>query len=424
MRFLPLTPDDRQEMLSAIGVSSVNELYQHVPSHCLPEGLFDIPLHQGEMDIEQQFRTLAASNRTAQDGPFFLGAGCYYHHIPAAVDHLIQRSEFLTSYTPYQPEISQGTLAVVFQFQSMIANLTGMEVANASMYDGATSTAEAAMMARRVTGRSGILIGNNLHPHYEETLDTYIMHSGGELHAKEATDQTACVIIQYPSFHGTIEDLNYWRKVCDETGALLVVAVTEIVALGLLPAPTQADIVVGEAQSIGVGMNFGGPHLGFFACNKKHIRQMPGRLCGATTDADGKRSFVLTLSVREQHIRREKATSNICTNQGLCATAFTIHLSLLGEKGFKHLARLNHERACQLADLLAQVPGVTVLNDTFFNEFVISLPGDSAIISQQLLEMGVIAGYPLPDNQLLVAATEMTSTHDMATFVAALKEVL
>jgi glycine dehydrogenase subunit 1 len=281
--------------------------------------------------------------------------------------------------------------------------------------------AEAALMAMRITKRSKVVYGSAIHPHYHEVLNSYLGNIGAEheAHDENLDDKTACVIVQSPDFFGNVYSYAGWRKKCDEVGALLVVVTNEILSLGLLPAPVEADIVCGEAQSIGVAMSFGGPHLGFFACREKFIRQMPGRLCGETVDADGKRGFVLTLSTREQHIRREKATSNICTNQGLCALAFTVHLSLLGEDGFKTLARLNHERACALADAL-KTAGFTVENESFFNEFTIRLNGDAKPVVEALTKQGIIAGYPV-DNKLIVAVTEMNSEEDIAAFAAALK---
>ncbi len=426
MRYLPLTKTDRATMLHAIGVQSVNELYEAVPKAAWRDGLIeDLPMHQGELEVERQLTALAAKNHPACNGPFFLGAGCYYHHIPATVDHLIQRSEFLTSYTPYQPEISQGTLMAIFQFQTIIANLTGMDVANASMYDGATATAEAVLMARRITKKPNIHIHGALHPQYREVIQTYIRnYDDMQIVDAAMNENTSCVIVQTPDFYGQPQLLADLRKQCDATGALLIVIVNEILSLGLLPPPVEADIVAGEAQSIGVPMSFGGPHLGFFACREAYLRQMPGRLCGQTLDKDGKRSFVLTLSTREQHIRREKATSNICTNQGLFALAFTIHMSLLGEQGFKQLARLNHEKACVLADRLSAVKEIKVINKTFFNEFVVELPIDSYGLVERLTQQKIIAGYALPNNQLLVAATEMTSEADIEALATALaKEV-
>ena len=393
MRYLPHTQQDREEMLAKIGAVNIDELYSNVPKDCQINPDLNLPTTATEADVERQLNAYAAKNHAAQDGPFFLGAGCYSHHIPATVDYIIQRSEFLTSYTPYQPEVSQGTLTVVFEFQSIIATLTGMEIANASMYDGATSLAEAALMSRRIKNRPNVAIMGELHPHYFETLKTYKKHLGGHV-IGQADETTACLIVQYPDFHGNIPNLAEARKICDQAGCLMVVVVTEIVALGLLPAPSMADIVCGEAQSIGAGLQFGGPHVGIFACKKEFLRQMPGRLCGATVDADGKRSFVLTLSTREQHIRREKATSNICTNVGLMATAFTVHMSLLGETGFKQLAQLNHQKACELADAL-ETAGMKILNKNFFNEFVVELAVDAKMAVKNLAKKGIIAGYAL-----------------------------
>lgn len=426
MRYLPRDNKSRAEMLEAVGVKSVDELYKDVPKSAFIEGLADLPLHMGEMQVERQISGYANQNHSAIDGPFFLGAGCYFHHIPSTVDYIIQRSEFLTAYTPYQPEIAQGTLAAIFEYQTYIAQLTGQEVANASLYDGATAMVEAALMSMRLTKRNKIVLGNDIHPEYYDVLVSYSknyddvqIQQGGE-----PDDDTACVIIQSPDFFGQPHRYEQWRKYCDETGAKLVVVVTEILSLGLLQAPDMADIVCGEAQSIGLPMSFGGPHLGFFATSKENIRQMPGRLCGQTVDADGKRSFVLTLSTREQHIRREKATSNICTNQGLCALAFTVHMSLLGEDGFKHLARLNHEAACDFVDIINKVDGLSVVNETFFNEVVVQLPVDAHDLVNGLAEKGIIAGYPLDGNRLLCAVTEMTTLKDVEEFVSALTEAI
>ena len=423
MRYLPLTPKDRADMLSAIGVKSVDDLYGAVPKEARYSGLIDLPMHQGELEVERALSQMAAKNHPAGSGPFFLGAGCYYHHIPATVDHLVQRSEFLTAYTPYQPEISQGTLTAIFEYQTIIANLTGMDIANASMYDGATSTAEAVLMAKRITGRANIHIHGALHPQYREVIDTYTRISDAQIKDSAPDENAACVIVQTPDFFGQPQALAEIRKQCDASGALLIVVITEILSLGLLPAPVEADIVVGEAQSIGVPMSFGGPHLGFFACRKAYLRQMPGRLCGQTVDKDGKRSYVLTLSTREQHIRREKATSNICTNQGLFALAFTIHMSLLGEIGFKKLAVLNHEKACMLSDRLAQIKTIRQPNKTFFNEFVIELPVPAKAVVKLFAQHGIIAGLALDGGRLLVAATEMTTEADIEMLAAGLDEI-
>ncbi len=425
MRYLALTKQDRDEMLQAIGVKSIDELYDAVPLDALlKQPIKELPNHQGEIEVENILANLSKKNRPANSAPFFLGAGCYNHHIPAAVDHIIQRSEFLTAYTPYQPEIAQGTLATIFQFQSTIALLTGMEVANASMYDGATSLAEAILMTLRIKkDRKNIFICNPLNPDYQDVIHTYINLAEAEIN-QNLDEKTACVIVSYPDFNGNITDLESIRTKCDAAGALMIVVVTEILALGLLEAPKMADIVVGEASSIGVGMNFGGPHLGFFACKKVNVRQMPGRICGLTTDENNEPGYVLTLNAREQHIRREKATSNICSNQGLCATAFTIHSMLLGEIGFKQLALINHKKACDLAEKLSLVKGVKVLNESFFNEFMIELNQDASVVNKKLLAKNIIGGLAVEDNKLLVAATELTSTNDMDILAKELAEIL
>lgn len=425
MRYLPQTENARKEMLKSVGVTSVDALYRDIPQAAFVDGYVDLPKHQGELQVERDLSAMAAKNMAASQVPFFLGAGVYNHHIPASVDYIIQRSEFLTAYTPYQPEIAQGTLQVIFEYQTFIAKLTGQEIANASLYDGSTSVAEAALMAMRITKRNKIAIGTELHPEYRKVLSSYMSnYDDREVFDGEPDAETACVIVQSPDFFGNPHKYDAWRKKCDDVGALLVVVINEIVSLGMLPAPVDADIVCGEAQSVGLPMGFGGPHLGFFACKEKYIRQMPGRLCGMTEDADGRRGFVLTLSTREQHIRREKATSNICTNQGLCALAFTVHMSLLGEDGFKKLARLNHEAACRLADAIDGIEGVRVVNQGFFNEFVVELPKASALVVEDLATCGIIGGYALEGNQLLVAATEMTTQDQIEEFVDTLSEIL
>lgn len=426
MRYLPQTQKSREEMLQVIGAKSVDDLYTDVPASAFVDGKVNLPDHKGELEIERIMQNYANQNHAASAGPFFLGAGAYYHHIPSSVDYIIQRSEFLTAYTPYQPEIAQGTLQMIFEFQTFISRITGMDIANASLYDGATSMTEAALMSLRINKkRKKIVLGNDIHPDYVAVLESYMKNFDDiEVSTDSADENTACIIVQSPDFYGNPQKYADYRQICDETGALFVVVTNEIVSLGLLPAPIEADIVCGEAQSIGVALSYGGPYLGFFACREKYLRQMPGRLCGITEDADGKRGFVLTLSTREQHIRRDKATSNICTNQGLCALAFTVHMSLLGEDGYKRLARLNHEAACRVADALAKIDGVKVLNDSFFNEFTVELPKDSKEVVEALAECGVIAGHAVEGNKLIVAATEMTTDEDIETFTTILQEVL
>jgi glycine dehydrogenase subunit 1 len=363
------------------------------------------------------------------------------------VDHLIQRSEFLTSYTPYQPEIAQGTLQVLFEFQTQVAALTGMEVANASMYDGSTACGEAMLMAHRLTRRNRSVISGGLHPQYADVCAT-LAHMAGDrivrlvpdLKASEdiaaaIDDETSCVIVQSPDFFGNPRDLTPIAAAAHARGALLIAVFTDPVALGALRSPGEmnADIAVGEGQGLGNALNFGGPYVGLFATRAKNVRQMPGRLAGETVDAEGRRSFVLTLSTREQHIRREKATSNICTNSGLCCLAFTIHLSLLGEEGLTRLARINHAKASALADKLAAVQGVSLLTPAFFNEFTLKLSKPAADIVDALAKKGIIAGVPvsrlLPHDPgvkdlLIVAATETTTDEDADAFAAALAEVL
>lgn len=430
MRYLPQNNKTRAQMLEAIGVRGVEELFCDVPKGAFIEGGIEgLPSHKGEIEVEREMSAMADRNMGASGVPFFLGGGVYNHHFPAAVDYIIQRSEFLTAYTPYQPEIAQGTLQAIFEYQTYISRLTGQEVANASLYDGSTACAEAVLMAMRITGRKKAVISGDarLNPEYEKVLHSYIRNfEDRELAEGEVDNDTACLIVQSPDFLGNVHKYDKYRKLCDEAGALLVVVVTEVLSLGLLPAPEQADIVCGEGQSLSMPMSFGGPHLGFFACREKYLRQMPGRLCGMTQDADGRRGFVLTLSTREQHIRREKATSNICTNQGLCALSFAVHMSLLGEKGFKDLALLNHEAACKLADALGKVKGVRVINDYFFNEFVVELPKDAPRVVENLAEQhGIVGGLALEGGKLLVAATELTRDEDIALFAEALaQEVL
>ncbi len=442
MRYLPLTPDDRTAMLAVIGVDTVDALFVDVPDAARLAGPVDLPHHASEMAVERDLVRMAARNRAAGAGPFFCGAGAYRHHVPASVDHLIQRSEFLTSYTPYQPEIAQGTLQVLFEFQSQVSALTGLPVANASMYDGSTACAEAVLMATRVTRRRKAVLSGGLHPHYAETVHTLAHNAGVEVNALPAAvdaeaavlaaidAETACVVVQTPNVFGTVTDVTAIAAAAHAAGALLIVTTTEAVSFGLLKSPGEmgADIAVAEGQSIGNSLNFGGPYVGLFACTERLMRQAPGRLCGETVDAEGRRGFVLTLSTREQHIRRDKATSNICTNSGLCALAFSIHMSLLGGAGLERLARINHARARRTRDALAAVPGVEILTPRFFNEFAVRLPRPAADVVEALLTRHVVAGVPFSrlapaaglDDVLLVCATETTTDGDIAAFASAL----
>lgn len=448
MRYLPLKDDDRQQMLDTIGVTHVDDLFSDVPEAVLNAEI-DLPDHQSEWAVEAFMRQRAQQNLSGGDGPFFLGAGAYRHHVPASVDHLIQRGEFLTAYTPYQPEIAQGTLQYIFEFQTQVAELTGMDVANASLYDGSTATAEAVMMASRVTRRRKALLSGNLHPHYSAVVQTMtkyrdevidILPASPDVGHQQITavldrvdDSYSCVVIQNPDVFGHVADLTPLADALHEKGVLLVVVVTEAVSLGLMKRPGQmgADIVVGEGQSIGNGLNFGGPYLGLFATRQKYVRQMPGRLCGETVDSEGRRGFVLTLSTREQHIRREKATSNICTNSGLCALAFTIHMALLGDRGLDHLARLCHQNTRRLVKALSGFKGVEILNDAFFNEITVRLPKEASLVVETLADHNIMAGIPaqrlhpeLPGDLLILAATELTSEEDIEHLVDGLREVL
>ena len=451
MRYLPLRDADRTAMLATIGATDIDALFADVPVAARLSGpVAGLPFHASEMAVERHMVRLAAKNLAAGAAPFFLGAGAYRHHIPASVDHLIQRGEFLTSYTPYQPEIAQGTLQVLFEFQTQVARLLGTDVANASMYDGSTACWEAIAMAGRITRRKRVVISSGLHPHYVETARTMARFTGDELQiqAPELTaetddnaliaklnSQTSAVVVQYPDVMGRIPDLSAIAIAAQAHGALLIAVVTEPVALGLIESPGTlgADIVVGEGQAIGVGLQFGGPYLGLFGCREKFVRQMPGRLCGETVDGEGRRGFVLTLSTREQHIRREKATSNICTNSGLCALAFSIHMSLLGGTGLEQMARASHARTRETAQMLAVIPGVEVVNHAYVNEIAVRLPREARTVVRELADRQVLGGVPLgrlyPGNAalangLLVAATELTTSEDIVAFDAALREVL
>jgi glycine dehydrogenase subunit 1 len=447
MRYLPLTAEDRAEMLAKIGVGKIDDLFADVPAGRLLPAPPALPPHKSELEIERVLGRMAARNVSAGSVPFFVGCGAYKHHVPASVDHLIQRSEFLTSYTPYQPEIAQGTLHYLFEFQTQVAMLTGMEVANASMYDGSTAAAEAVLMAHRLTKRRKAVVAGNLHPHYRGVIETISAMAGdavtalppcpagGEDIAAALDAETSCLVVQTPDVFGHLHDLAPLAEKAHAAGALLIAVVTEAVSLGLLTPPGDmgADIVVAEGQSLGNALAYGGPYLGLFATRQKFVRQMPGRLAGQTVDADGRRGFVLTLSAREQHIRREKATSNICTNSGLCALAFSIHLTLLGEAGLTRLARINHANAVKLADALAKVPGVSVLNDAFFNEFTIRVPGDAVAVVEALARRSVLGGVPAsrldpsrPElkNLVIVASTEVNTDEDRAAYATALAKVL
>ncbi len=450
MRYLPHTEADRRAMLDVIGAGSIDDLFKDVPEAARLSAPLELPPHAGELEVERELRAISQKNVVAGSVPFFLGCGAYRHHVPAAVDHLIQRSEFLTAYTPYQPEISQGTTQALFEFQTQVAMIYGMDVANASMYDGSTACSEAVLMAFRVTRRNKAILSGSLHPQYRavvETMEDGDANGSGPIRSLPADpdgsedlisqidEETACVVVQNPSFFGGIQDLTALAAAAHEKGALLVVVVPEVVSLGAMKSPGEmgADIVVGEGQSIGNAMSFGGPYLGLFATRQKYVRQMPGRLCGETKDANGKRGYVLTLSTREQHIRREKATSNICTNSGLCSLAFTIHMALLGEDGFTRLGKLNHQSAVKTAQALEGVSGVEIITPAFFNEFTVRLNRPAAEVVEELAKRGVLGGVPvsrlIPDdpameNLLVIASTETNIDNHRTAFAAALKEVL
>jgi glycine dehydrogenase subunit 1 len=434
LRYLPKSDSERREMLGAIGLESEEDLISYLPREVRFDGRLAIDNGKSEYEIVEYFRNCAAKN--ANGYPTFLGAGAYYHYRPVLVDTVVSRGEFLTSYTPYQAEISQGTLTSIFEFQTMVCQLTGMEVANASMYDGSSAVPEAAMMAVRITHRDKILIARTVHPEYREVLKTYTQHQGipveelqyaknGRLDLddlrKKLDENVAAVIVQTPNFFGILEQIREIQSVAAKKGALLVVVFTEAVALGLIEPPREADIVVGELQSFALSPSYGGPYAGIIATREKYIRQIPGRLVGETTDASGKRAFCLTLATREQHIRREKATSNICTNQALLALMATVFMTVYGKEGLRELAEQNLSKAHYLAGKLP-----LQFDAPFFNEFVARTDGKSPDqINSELLQKKIIGGLPLarfyPElgNCMLLCATEMSKRQDMDTVAAA-----
>jgi glycine dehydrogenase subunit 1 len=407
MRYLPKSPADRKEMLAEIGVASIDDLFSTIPAEYRLMRDLDVPRQHGEQEVIEHFKAFAEKNATGYAS--FLGAGAYRHYRPVLIDTVVSRGEFLTSYTPYQPEIAQGTLQALFEFQTMICELTGMEIANASMYDGSTGVAEAVMMAVRVTGRNGAVVAKTLHPEYREVLATYALHQeipvglveyteNGRVDLAKLdaaiTDDTACVLIQSPNFFGTIEDVAAIAEIAHKKGALLIVAIAEAVSLGIVKPPKEADIVAMEAQAFGVPVGYGGPYCGVIASKEKFLRQMPGRLAGETKDMSGRRGFVLTLSTREQHIRREKATSNICTNQSLVALMVTVFLTVYG-KGLKELGEQNLAKAHYAAQALGKSGKVLFGGAPRFNEFVLDLGKDAEQVNSALLEKKIIGGLPL-----------------------------
>lgn len=441
MRYIPNSPEERAEMLDSIGLSNASELFSSIPADVQLGRKLNVTDPLAEPEVIAAMEEMAAKN-TAATKPSFLGAGVYSHFSPTIVDHLIQRSEFFTSYTPYQPEISQGTLQYIFEFQTLICQLTGMEVANASMYDGSTAMAESYLMAQRVTRRDKIVVATSVHPEYREVARTYTKHgdaeivevafdhSTGQLSDLSALDdKTAALVVQSPNFFGCVEDLKALADAAHAVGALLVVVVPEAISFGLLKSPGScgADIVVGEGQSFGIPMSFGGPHVGIFATQDKYVRQMPGRLCGIAYDKNGNRGFTLTLSTREQHIRREKATSNICTNQGLIALAATIYMEAMGKKGLQEVAEQNAQKAAYAKKKIAEVAGFSIpFSAPTFNEFVVRGSKPAVEVLEAVRAKGVIGGLALSkyygghDNDFLVCVTETASKEKIDQLVTSL----
>ncbi len=434
MHYLPASGEDVKNMLGAVGAKSVDDLFSSIPEEVKLRGPLPIPSGLAEAEVKERFALRAARNTVASCFPCFLGAGAYDHYVPAAVDAILSRSEFYTSYTPYQPEMAQGTLQAIFEFQTMMAGLTGMDVSNASLYDGASATAEAALMASRLRKGRKILVARSLHPSYRAVLRTYVKHLGlaveevpfgsdgrVDLSAYAKAAEGACIfLVGQPNFFGVVEDVKAISSVAlNSEKPILAVAVAETLALAALepPGPQGADLCVGDARSFGLPVGFGGPYLGFMTAKKELMRQMPGRICGETVDADGRRGFVLTLTTREQHIRREKATSNICSNEGLCMLAATVYLALMGRKGLSELARQNLSKAHYLKGALEANGVKPLFGGPVFNEFAVSVKG-SAKVNGKLFKKGIIGGYPLfkdypkLKNGYLLCATERTAKED------------
>lgn len=447
MRYIPNSPEERTEMLHQVGLNSAEELFDSIPKNLRLSRNLNTPAALSEIELLAGFEQLAAQNRGA-GRTSFLGAGAYQHYIPTIVDHIISRSEFFTAYTPYQPEISQGTLQVIFEFQTLVCQLTGMEVANASMYDGSTALAEAVLMAERVTKRSKVVACGAIHPEYLEVVNTYVQHAGIELVHADADpdtgqaprdiaelldDKTAALVVQSPNFFGCIEDVAALAEKAHSVGALLVVAVTEAISLGLLKSPGAcgADIVVAEGQSFGVPLSFGGPYVGLFATLGKYARQIPGRLVGEAYDKEGRRGFVLTLATREQHIRREKATSNICTNEGLIALAATVYLETMGRRGLQEVAQQCAQKTAYAAKRIGELEGFSIpFTAPRFNEFVVRGPMKAKqLLSRLASERGITGGLALSryfadrPNDLLVCVTEINSRGEIDALVEGLASV-
>jgi glycine dehydrogenase subunit 1 len=444
MRYLPKSPAERQEMLAAIGAKSIEELFESIPEKYRLRDALKLPGPLSEAEVIDYFKQRAGENSLGYTS--FLGAGVYQHLRSVITDTILLRGEFLTSYTPYQAEISQGTLQAIFEFQTLMCQLTGQEVANASMYDGSTATTEAVLMAERLTGRGRVLVARSVHPEYREVLRTYAKNSGlhveeisytmaGTLDAKAlkaAIREDVCaVVVQSPNFFGTIETLGPLAEITRAAGAMLVVAVAEAVSLGAVRPPAEADIVAMEAQSFGLAPSYGGPYAGVIASREKYVRQMPGRLSGQTVDSEGQRGFVLTLATREQHIRREKATSNICTNQALCALAATVHLTLLGKEGLREQAEQNLAKAHFALSELEKIPGVTrTFSGAFFNEFTVAFPKSVKLVNAELLKEKIVGpfvlgmAYPELSKNAVVCVTETTSRVEIERLVAGVRKAL
>ncbi len=446
MSYIPNTDTDREKMLAAIGLQSLDDLFTPIPESLRFQGELDIPARMDQITLARHFTKLAHRNVNADAHPCFLGAGIYDHYVPPTVGAITGRSEFYTSYTPYQPEVSQGVLQSIFEFQTLLCNLFGMDVANASMYDGATALAEAAIMAGELTGRSRLVMPDTVHPIHREVVNTYVQHmnlsvdlipstdGAGDIGALEAavTGETAAVIVQHPNFFGNLEDVARLGRIAHDKGALFVVSVDPI-SLGLLNPPGEydADIVVGEGQGLGCPMGYGGPLLGLFACKTKFLRRLPGRIVGQTTDADGKRAFVMTLRTREQDIRRERATSNICTNEALYALAASVYLATMGKQGLRQVSELCLQKSHYAATEIAKLDGYRLAfpDRPFFKEFVIQTPQDPDVINEKLMERGIIGGlslapyYPALGHAMLVCVTEQRTRAEIDTFVAALGEL-
>ncbi len=429
--YIPNTEADRQAMLATIGVGAVEELFADIPSvHRRPA--LHLPSPLSEMELLAELGQMAGQNANLGEFACFRGGGAYHHFIPAVVRHITSRNEFYTAYTPYQPEVSQGTLQSIYEFQSLVCQLTGMEVANAGMYDGATALAEAALMSARVTGRGRVAVLEGVAPHYRDVVRTYL--SGPEIDMEvwsgpptSATPELAAILVQQPNFYGYQEDLSRWACLARESGALLVVAVDPI-SLGLFrpPADFDADIVVAEGQSLGVSLSFGGPYVGLFACKERYLRQMPGRIVGRTTDLEGREGYVLTLQPREQHIRRERATSNICTNQALVSLAVTAYLGALGRQGLRRVAELCYHKAHYAATQIANLPGYSLQEGAFFKEFVVRCPRPPAQVNHILREWHIVGGLDVSDqipNGMLLCVTEMNTRAEIDRLVAALAGV-